>query len=121
GAVAAGEFVGPWGRLQSFLAVEELAGMLPLHEAIPLAAERLPPATFTVWKRGLIAEMARIARASHDRHWYHKDLYLCHFYVPEADTRRVPPDWAGRLYLIDFHRLSRHPLTSLMFRAKDLA
>ena len=37
-AVAAGEFIGPWGRLQSFLAVEELHGMLPLHEAIPAAA-----------------------------------------------------------------------------------
>src|SRR5205085_6601985 len=37
-AVAAGEFIGPWGRFQSFLAVEELYGMLPLHEAIPAAA-----------------------------------------------------------------------------------
>ena len=46
--VAAGEYLGPWGRLQSFLAVEELAGMLPLHEAVPAAARslgcrRLPP------------------------------------------------------------------------------
>src|SRR5262249_51373388 len=32
--VAAGEFIGPWGRLQSFLAVEELTDMVPLHEAI---------------------------------------------------------------------------------------
>src|SRR5205807_3575961 len=31
--VAAGESIGPWGRLQSFLAVEELTGMLPLHQA----------------------------------------------------------------------------------------
>src|SRR5258708_5648489 len=120
-AVAAGEFVGPWGRLQSFLAVEELTGMLPLHEAIPLAAERLPATAFAAWKRGLIAEMARVARALHDRHWYHKDLYLCHFYIPEADTRRTPPGWARRVYLIDFHRLNRHRLASFSFRAKDLA
>ena len=34
-AVAVGEMLGPWGKLQSFLAVEELTGMLPLHEADP--------------------------------------------------------------------------------------
>ena len=38
--VAAGEFVGPWGKLQSFLAIEELAGML-----------RLAPGAFR-WRRG---------------------------------------------------------------------
>jgi heptose I phosphotransferase len=37
-AVAAGEAIGPWGRLRSFLAVEELADILPLHQAVPLAA-----------------------------------------------------------------------------------
>ena len=42
--VAAGQVVGPWGRLQGFLAVEELYGMLPLHEAVPLAARRRFPA-----------------------------------------------------------------------------
>ena len=36
--VAGGEYIGPWGRLQSFLAVKELTGMLPLHQAIPAAA-----------------------------------------------------------------------------------
>jgi hypothetical protein len=35
--VAAGQMVGPWFQLRGFLAVEELHGMLPLHEAIPLA------------------------------------------------------------------------------------
>src|SRR5947209_6958251 len=42
-AAACGEQIGPWGRLQSFLAVEELAGMIALHEAIPAAAGRLSP------------------------------------------------------------------------------
>src|SRR5205814_2477526 len=32
--VAAGQLVGPWFKLQGFLAVEELHGMLPLHEAV---------------------------------------------------------------------------------------
>src|SRR5262245_26416989 len=61
-AVAAGERIGPWGRLQSFLAVEELADMLPLHEAIPAASARLDADAFGAWKRGLTAELARLAR-----------------------------------------------------------
>jgi heptose I phosphotransferase len=119
-AVAAAEYVGPWGRLRSVLAVEELTGMLPLHEAIPAAAAALPPPDFLRWKRGLVAEVARLARALHDRRRFHKDLYLCHFYVLEGDTRTVPA-WAGRVHLIDLHRLARHPWTWRVWQAKDLA
>jgi Lipopolysaccharide kinase (Kdo/WaaP) family len=117
--VAAGEYIGPWGRLQSFLAVEELAGMLPLHEAIPLAAARLDPDSFAHWKRTLIAEMARLTRLLHDRRWFHKDLYLCHFFVARTDTGCLP-DWHGRVFLIDLHRLARHPLTWRFWQTKDL-
>jgi hypothetical protein len=120
-AAAAGEFIGPWGRLQSFLAVEELTGMLPLHQAVPLAAARLGGAAFARWKRGLVAEMAAITCALHRRRRFHKDLYLCHFYVAEEDTGRVPADWAGKVRLIDLHRLGHHPWLWLWGRAKDVA
>lgn len=123
-ALAAAEFIGPWGRLRSFLAVKELTDMLPLHEAIPLAADRLAPAAFHLWKRALAAEMARLARLLHDRHCFHKDLYLCHFYIARADTAVVPAgadSWRGRVYLIDLHRLTHHPLTARMWQMKDLA
>ncbi len=119
-AVAALENIGPWGRLQSMLAVEELSGMLPLHEAIPLAAARLVPQTFQHWKQGLVAELARLARALHQCHRFHKDFYLCHFYVPEQDTR-IPPAWPGRVHLIDLHRLGHHPWTWPYWQMKDLA
>jgi heptose I phosphotransferase len=105
--------------LQSFLAVDELTDMLPLHEAIPAAAERLAPADFARWKRGLISEMARLVRAFHDRSRFHKDLYLCHFYIADIDTRHVP-DWRGRVWVIDLHRLGHHPWTRAWWRAKDL-
>jgi heptose I phosphotransferase len=118
--LAGGEYIGPWGRLQSFLAVEELTGMLPLHEAIPAAAARLDPRTFVRWKRGLVAEMAAITRALHERRWFHKDLYLCHFYIAEEDTRRLP-SWRGRVRLIDLHRLGHHAWTWPWWQAKDLA
>ncbi|HKI30499.1 MAG TPA: lipopolysaccharide kinase InaA family protein [Gemmataceae bacterium] len=118
--VAAGEYLGPWGRLQSFLAVEELAGMLPLHEAVPAASRRLGAADFRRWKATLIAEMARLVGDLHGRRCFHKDLYLCHFYIPEDDTRTVP-DWRGRVHLIDLHRLARHPWTWPVWQVKDLA
>jgi heptose I phosphotransferase len=119
-AVAAMEIIGPWGRLQSMLAVEELTGMLPLHEAIPLAAARLDPRKFAAWKRSLVAEMARLARALHQRRSFHKDFYLCHFYIPEADTRSLPA-WHGRVHLIDLHRLGHHPWSWPYWQMKDLA
>lgn len=118
--LAAAEFLRPGGRLQSVLAVEELTGMLPLHEAIPLAAERLPPRAFARWKRGLIVELVRLSRLLHDQHWFHKDLYLCHFFIPEATTWSPPSSWQGTVVMIDFHRLARHPLTSRWWQAKDL-
>ena len=119
-AVAAGEYIGPWGRLQSFLAVEELHDMLPLHEAVPAAAGRLDPETFRRWKRGLIGEVARLARALHDRRCFHKDLYLCHFYIPRADTAESVMEWRGRVHLIDLHRLAHHPWTWRIWQVKDL-
>jgi heptose I phosphotransferase len=117
--VAAGEFLGPWGRLQSFLAIEELTGMLGLHQAIPLAARQLGPLSFRAWKNGLAREMARLTRFLHARRYFHKDLYLCHFYVPRADTTTLL-HWPGRLHLIDLHRLGYHPLTWPLYRLKDL-
>jgi hypothetical protein len=118
--VAAGEYLGPWGRLQSFLAVEELAGMLPLHEAIPAAARSLGADDFRHWKATLTAELARLTRTLHARRHFHKDLYLCHFYIPEADTRCLP-GWRGRVHLIDLHRLARHRWTGPFWQVKDLA
>lgn len=120
-AVAAGQFVGPWGRLRSFLAVEELHGMLPLHEAIPLAFRTLDARSFAEWKRGLVAELARIARELHRRNVFHKDLYFCHFYIPESFTRRVPSEWTNNVWMIDLHRLSHHTLTAKWWQVKDLA
>ena len=120
-AVAAGQFTGPWGKLQGFIAVEELTGKLPLHQAVPLAAQRLDPVVFARWKRGLIAELARIARELHRRKVFHKDLYFCHFYIDESLTREVPQSWVNRAVMIDLHRLGKHTLAAKWFQIKDLA
>jgi heptose I phosphotransferase len=118
--VAVAEYIGPWGKLQSFLAIEELTGMLPLHEAIPQAARLLDASNFRRWKKNLTAELARLARALHDRCYFHKDLYLCHFFIPQADLDHLV-DFRGRVHLIDLHRLAHHPWTRLRWQVKDLA
>ncbi|MBM3993571.1 MAG: lipopolysaccharide kinase [Planctomycetes bacterium] len=117
--VAAGEYLGPWGKLQSFLAVEELTDMLPLHEAIPLASRQLDSVTFRTWKAGLAREMARLARILHDNYCFHKDFYLCHFFIARADTICVPT-WTNRVFMIDFHRLAYHPWTRAFWQTKDI-
>ncbi len=117
--VAAGEFVGPWGKMQSVLAVEELRDMICLHTAIPEARKRLDARTFRRWKQGLIAEVARLARELHAQRHFHKDLYLCHFFIARDDIHRTK-DWRGRVFLIDFHRLGRHALTWPVWVVKDL-
>ena len=119
--VAAAEYLGPGTKLSSVLVTEELTGMLPLHEAIPLASQGLPPEAFRQMKRGLAWEMARLSRLLHDRRCFHKDLYLCHFYVHEADLRNPPVDWRGRVVMIDLHRLARHRFTYWVWQVKDLA
>jgi Lipopolysaccharide kinase (Kdo/WaaP) family len=119
--VAAGETIGPWGRLQSFLAVEELTDMVPLHVAIPAAARQMEAGPFARWKNSIIREMARLSRELHQRRCFHKDLYLCHFYIPRQDIQQPPPEWRGRMHLIDLHRLGYHPLTWRVWQIKDLA
>src|SRR5262249_20283238 len=68
----------------------------------------------------LIIELARLTRDLHDRNFFHKDLYLCHFFIPRDDIRTIP-EWPGRVHLIDLHRLGRHPWTRQTWQIKDLA
>ena len=80
--VAAGEWIGPWGALRSYLMVAELVGHAPLHEALPELAQALEPAgPSPAFKRSLVVEMAEMAAKLHAAHAFHKDLYLCHFFL----------------------------------------
>jgi heptose I phosphotransferase len=69
--------------------------------------------------------LARLARLLHDRRHFHKDLYLCHFFILQDDTGRLPEGggsaWRGRVVLIDLHRLAHHPWTWWLWVLKDLA
>ncbi len=110
--VAVGERIGPWGHLQSYLMVAELTGSRELNEAIPDLARRMSPEGFARLKRQLAHDVARLSATLHNAHQFHKDLYLCHFFLDEPERR---------LTLIDLHRLSEHHVLSCRWRWKDRA
>lgn len=115
-AVAAGERIGPWGGLQSYLLVAELTGCEALNEVLPGLAESLEPATFAALKRALIVEMADITAMLHQAKAFHKDLYLCHFYLDLSRLSASGP----KLALIDLHRMAEHRWYPDRWRWKDL-
>lgn len=114
--VAAGESLGPWGRLQSYLLLKELAGQEALNEALPKLRQAMGAAEFEAWKRRLVAELAAMVALMHRAGSFHKDLYLCHFFVPTADPWRP----GSRPTLIDLHRMARHRRLAAWYRWKDL-
>ncbi len=115
--IAVGESVGPWARLSGYLMIAELVGCLPLHEAIPELSRTTNPDRFQSWKRRFIAELAEVVARLHRARAFHKDLYLCHFYLDMNQSDRP----GARLHLIDLHRMAFHPWTAFRWRRKDLA
>ena len=93
-------------------------GCQELNVALPELARALDPASFATLKRRLVAEMARITATLHGARIFHKDLYLCHFYLDRGRLREDPGD--VRLALIDLHRLGEHRLWPDRWRWKDL-
>ncbi len=112
--VAAGEEIGPWGRLRGFLMVAELVGSDEVNLVIPRLAAALPPDDFAQFKREVIIEMAAMVARLHAARAFHKDLYLCHLFLDPSSPR------GNRLTLIDLHRLAVHRLTPWRWRWKDL-
>ena len=115
--VAVGERIGPWGGLQSYLAVAELPGR-ELNEILPELQRTLPPESFDAMKRRIVREMARISASLHAARTFHKDLYLCHFFLNLEKTANDPRD--VELALIDLHRLREHRMFADRWRWKDL-
>lgn len=119
-AILAAQFVGPGLRLQSVLVVEELRGYTPAHEWLVRVRQRFPASAASGITRQLMRSVAELAARLHRHRLFHKDLYLCHFFVPDQAVERsrlTPND----LVLIDFHRLARHRWAYLHWLVKDLA
>jgi heptose I phosphotransferase len=116
--VAAGERIGPRGHLKSFLMIAELAGCEAVNELLPRLAVQLDAHAFQTLKRRLIAEIARITATLHAARVFHKDLYLCHFFL--AQEQLDGERGITRVSLIDLHRLKEHRLWPDWWRWKDL-
>jgi heptose I phosphotransferase len=120
--VAAGESIGPRGRLQSFLMIAELSGCEAINELLPRLAEQMGDREFETLKRGVVAEIARITATLHIAQVFHKDLYLCHFFLDCEFLTSFTDNPGERLLvsLIDLHRLKRHKVFPDWWRWKDL-
>jgi heptose I phosphotransferase len=116
--VAIGERIGPWALLQSYLVVAELTGCKELNEALPVLARKLDRASFERLKRRIVDKAARISATMHKARMFHKDLYLCHFFLDLDRLAHDPND--VELTLIDLHRLQEHRLWPDRWRWKDL-
>jgi heptose I phosphotransferase len=116
--VAAGERIGPRAGLQSFLMIAELTGSTALNELLPRLAVCLDRASFAVLKRRVVTEMARITAILHHAGVFHRDLYLCHFFLDAESTAAETKK--PKLTLIDLHRLEEHQYLGDWWRWKDL-
>src|SRR5262249_61910642 len=108
------------GRLEGFRGAGGLTGMRPRQGATPAAGRALAPRAFASGNRGLVMEVAGRSRELPARRWFHKDLYLCHFFVPRS-ALGGGVRWRGLVHLIDLHRLTQHGWTWPLWQLKDLA
>jgi heptose I phosphotransferase len=97
----------------SFFCSEELRGAEPLDDYLSrgsLAPSRL---------REIARTAARLAARLHDENLFHRDLYLCHFFILDQGPGATDPGF--RLFLIDLQRVFRPRILARRWMVKDLA
>lgn len=98
---------------ESFILMEALAPVQSLEELCAHWQTAAPGAGF---KHRLIQEVARMARTMHQQGINHRDFYICHFLLDQANKRSTP-----RLFLIDLHRAAMRATVPERWLIKDLA
>ena len=116
--VAAGERIGPWANLQSYLMVAELTGSLELNVALPELAAELGPLELAC------AQATPGSRSGTHHRGAAPGLRLPQRPVPVPFLPRPPAACRQRegskTGAIDLHRLAEHRLWPDRWRCKDL-
>lgn len=99
---------------ESFIVTDDLTDTLSLEDAAIAWQGKLG----NVSKRQLIKRLANIARRLHTAGINHRDFYLCHFLIKQADFEKK--DWSAPLYLIDLHRSQIRKQVPMRWLIKDL-
>jgi heptose I phosphotransferase len=99
---------------ESFILMEELAPVKSLEE-VCASWQHSPPA-FKL-KHELIAQAAHIARTMHEHGMNHRDFYICHLLLDQAQQT----DNLTKVSLIDLHRAQIRAKTPERWVIKDLA
>jgi heptose I phosphotransferase len=99
---------------QSFVLTHELADMVSLEDLAKQWAVETPTLRT---KRAVLRALARAAGAVHRSGMNHRDFYLCHFLMPNADRNSRSPS----LHLIDLHRAQIRHQVPRRWLEKDLA
>lgn len=101
-------------RIESFVVTDDLIDTLSLEDVARLWDGK-PPVQL---KRQLIRRLAQIAKRMHDAGVNHRDFYLCHFLIKQADFDAYNFDTP--LYLIDLHRAQLRKKVPRRWLVKDL-
>lgn len=106
-----------WGcnpaKRRSFIILEALKGMVSLET---IAEGQWPELKSVKVRRRLLRKLAEMIRILHQNGINHRDLYLCHFLLPEGDMNRL-----DELHLIDWHRAEIRRRVPSRWLVKDLA
>jgi len=105
-------------ELESFVITESLEPAFSLEDLSMDWACKKPDLKL---KRALIKIVATITRQLHDNGINHRDLYICHFLLKEADFKFIQQPEELPLYLIDLHRAQMRKEIPERWRVKDLA
>lgn len=100
--------------LQSFILTEDLGEIISLED---LCAEWKKQAPSAAFKQQLLIALAQLAAKLHGAGLCHRDFYLCHFVIKQADLHKGEL----KLILIDLHRMLQHQPSHGSAVMKDIA
>lgn len=103
---------------QSFILTEALEGTISLEDYCANWVQS-PPAVFV--KRRLVKQLATISRTMHDNGVCHRDFYICHFLLHDAQAFTQCIQTQPQLSLIDLHRALHRRVLSQRWVVKDIA